>query len=158
MYRKQKRRNNNKYVCTNYPTNTYLPNITDLNQMNNGANMKIAGHASIAPASSYNNEKVRPMDSKCKKRDPCCVQKYNGHQPSVIFPGCYPPEKKKACIDPCVPRCMKLGVCKTLLSRPCNPCGTCCMGPDCYIVPRQNQYSASPMVFPCSKSFRRVYK
>ena len=26
-----------KYKCTNYPTDTYLPNITNLNQMSNGA-------------------------------------------------------------------------------------------------------------------------
>lgn len=148
-----------KYKCTNYPTDTYLPNITNLNQMSNGANM-INKHPSMPshhPPYTRMAE-ARPMDAKCKKRDPCCVQKFNGHQPSVIFPGCYPPEKKKECIDPCVPRCMKLGVCKTLLARACDPCCTCCMGPHCYIVPRHNQYKQSPMVFPCTKTFMRVYK
>lgn len=148
-----------KYKCTNYPTDNYLPNITNLRQMNNGAHMGNDHPPSSKhhPPYAYTVE-ARPMDAKCKKRDPCCVQKFNGHQPSVIFPGCYPPEKKKECVDPCVPRCMKLGVCKTLLSRACDPCSTCCMGPDCYIVPRHQQYKRSPMVFPCTKTFMRVYK
>ena len=37
-----------KYKCTNYPTDTYLPNITNLNQMSNGANM-INKHPSCRP-------------------------------------------------------------------------------------------------------------
>ena len=162
MYRKPKRTqintNTKKYTCPNYLTTNDLPNITNLNQMNNGANMGNKDLVIINKTLMSKDIEPRPMDSKCKKRDPCCVQKYNGHQPSVIYPGCYPPEENKRCIDPCVPRCMKLGVCKTLLSRPCDPCKTCCMGPNCYIVPRYKQYSTSPMVFPCKKFYMRVYK
>lgn len=161
MYRKKKQ---TRYVgkCNNY-LNKSLPNITDLSQMNNGAHMgnsrELVDHMSGISTSFKiaESQKARPMDAKCKRRDPCCVQKYNGHQPSVEYPGCYPPPRyEKECINPCVPRCMKLGVCKTVLSTPCKPCDTCCMGPNCYIVPRHEQYRTSPMVFPCSNNIWRV--